>query len=217
MKHLVALLPVLIAFQAGAPPALAWTWPADGPVLGPFILGDNPYAGGQHRGVDIAGEAGAPVRSPAAGVVSFAGTVPGGGRSVTVQTADGHSVTLIHLGSIAVAPDDTRPRGRARRNDRPDGRRRARRAVRAPRCQGDGGCEGVSRPAVLPSRPRVASPAVDTTCGPHPGGPAGRRSGVAASDARGARPGSPGSCSRVARAGARAAGGPRRGPSRRQR
>jgi hypothetical protein len=105
MKRLVALLPVLIAFQAGAPPALAWTWPADGPVLRPFVFGDDPYAGGQHRGVDIAGQAGAPVLSPAAGVVSFAGTVPGGGRSVTVQTADGYSVTLLHLGSFEVARD----------------------------------------------------------------------------------------------------------------
>jgi hypothetical protein len=105
MKRLVALLPVLIAFQAGAPPALAWTWPADGPVLRPFVFGDDPYAGGQHRGVDIAGRAGAPVLSPAAGVVSFAGTVPGGGRSVTVQTADGYSVTLLHLGSFEVVRD----------------------------------------------------------------------------------------------------------------
>jgi hypothetical protein len=111
MKWLIALLPVLIAFQAGAPPALAWTWPAEGPVLRPFELGDDPYAGGQHRGVDIAGEEGAPVRSPAAGVVSFAGTVPGGGRAVTVQTADGHSVTLVHLGSIAVDRDAVLPEG----------------------------------------------------------------------------------------------------------
>jgi Peptidase family M23 len=111
MKRLVALLPVLIAFQAGAPPALAWTWPVEGPVLRPFELGDDPYAGGQHRGVDIAGEEGAPVRSPAAGVVSFAGTVPGGGRAVTVQTADGYSVTLVHLGSIAVDRDAVLPEG----------------------------------------------------------------------------------------------------------
>ena len=102
MKSLVALLPVLIAFQAGAPPALAWTWPAEGPVLGPFVLGENPYAGGQHRGVDIAADEGASVRSPAAGVVSFAGTVPTSGRAVTVRTEDGYSVTLVHLGSIAV-------------------------------------------------------------------------------------------------------------------
>ncbi len=102
MRHLVALLPVLIAFQAGAPPALAWTWPADGPVLRPFVLGDDPYAAAQHRGVDIASSSGEPVRAPASGVVSFAGTVPGGGRTVTIQTADGYSVTLVHLGAVGV-------------------------------------------------------------------------------------------------------------------
>ena len=41
--------------------------------------------------------------APAAGMVSFAGTVPTSGESVTIQTADGYSVTLTHLGSIAVA------------------------------------------------------------------------------------------------------------------
>jgi Peptidase family M23 len=105
MKMLVALLPVLIAFQAGAPPALAWTWPADGPVLRTFEYGEDPYAAGQHRGIDVAGEQGAPVLAPAAGVVSFAGTVPGGGRAVTVRTPDGYSVTLVHLGSVEVVDD----------------------------------------------------------------------------------------------------------------
>jgi len=102
MKRVVALLPVLIAFQAGAPPALAWAWPADGPVLQPFVLGDDPYAAAQHRGVDVAAPTGGPVRAPASGTVSFAGTVPGGGRTVTIQTTDGYSVTLVHLGSVAV-------------------------------------------------------------------------------------------------------------------
>ena len=103
MKRVVALLPVLLALQVGVQPALAWTWPADGPVLRPFVLGDDPYAAGQHRGVDIGAPSGSPVRAAAAGVVSFAGTVPGGGRTVTVQTADGYSVTLVHLGTFAVA------------------------------------------------------------------------------------------------------------------
>ncbi|HWM14429.1 MAG TPA: M23 family metallopeptidase [Gaiellaceae bacterium] len=102
MKRLVALLPVLIAFQAGAPPALAWTWPVDGPVLRPFSLGDDPYAAGQHRGVDVAAATGSPVRAPVAGTVGFAGTVPGGGRTITVLTDDGYAVTLVHLGAIAV-------------------------------------------------------------------------------------------------------------------
>ncbi len=103
MKALVALLPVLIAFQAGAPPALAWTWPVDGPVLRPFALGDDPYAAGQHRGIDVAAAPGSPVRAPATGTVRFAGTVPGGGHTVTLLTEDGYAVTLLHLGAIAVA------------------------------------------------------------------------------------------------------------------
>lgn len=97
------LLPALLAFQAGAPPALAWTWPVDGPVLRPFVFGDDPYAGGQHRGVDLGAARGLPVLAPAGGVVDFAGTVPGGGRTLTIATGDGYAVTLLHLGSIDVA------------------------------------------------------------------------------------------------------------------
>ena len=36
-----------------APGAGAWAWPVDGPVLRPFLFGGNPYAAGQHRGIDI--------------------------------------------------------------------------------------------------------------------------------------------------------------------
>ena len=75
-----------------------------GPVLQPFAYDEaHPYASGQHRGVDIgAGSAGETVVAPAAGTVSFAGTVPTNGKSVTIETADGYSVTLTHLGSIGV-------------------------------------------------------------------------------------------------------------------
>lgn len=100
MKRLLVLLPALLAIQVGVSPALAWTWPVDGPVLQSFRLGADPYEGGQHRGVDVGAPAGAPVVAPAAGAVSFAGTVPGGGQVVTIQTADGYSVTLVHLGTI---------------------------------------------------------------------------------------------------------------------
>jgi hypothetical protein len=107
MKGLALLLPVLVALQVGVQPALAWAWPVDGPVLRPFVLGDDPYAGGQHRGVDIGAPAGTPVGAPAAGTVSFAGTVPTGGKTITIRTADGYAVTLQRLGSISV------PRGPA--------------------------------------------------------------------------------------------------------
>src|SRR5919201_6506154 len=85
------------------PMAGAWTWPVDGPVLRPFVLGDDPYAGGQHRGVDVGAPAEAAVRAPAAGSVTFTGTVPVGGRVVTIRTSDGYAVTLVHLGTIGVA------------------------------------------------------------------------------------------------------------------
>src|ERR687888_536777 len=43
-----------------------------------------------------------PVVAPASGSVSFSGNVPGSGTSITIQTSDGYSVTLTHLGSASV-------------------------------------------------------------------------------------------------------------------
>src|SRR5262245_20207679 len=88
------------------PGARAWTWPVDGPVVRPFSLGPDPYAGGQHRGIDVGAASGVAVRAPAGGTVSFAGTVPGGGLTVAIRTADDLSVTLLHLGSLAVHRGD---------------------------------------------------------------------------------------------------------------
>jgi peptidase M23-like protein len=102
MKGLALLLPVLVALQVGVQPALAWAWPVDGPVLRPFVLGDDPYAGGQHRGIDIGAPPGAAVRAPVSGSVSFTGAVPTGGRTITIRTADGYAVTLQRLGSYSV-------------------------------------------------------------------------------------------------------------------
>src|SRR6266576_5269836 len=96
---------LIVAFAAAlviVPTAGAWTWPVKGPVLQKFVLGDDPYAAGQHRGIDIGAGAGEPVLAPASGLVSFAGTVPVSGECVTIQTADGYSVTLTHLGSMSV-------------------------------------------------------------------------------------------------------------------
>ncbi len=76
-----------------------------GPVLQAFSYDEaHPYAAGQHRGIDISADAaGQTVAAPAAGTVSFAGTVPTSGKSVTIDTADGYTVTLTHLGTILVA------------------------------------------------------------------------------------------------------------------
>ena len=93
---------VLFAALGMAPSAGAWTWPLDGDVLRPYSLGADAYAPGQHRGVDVAGASGEIVRAPASGTVSFAGVVPGSGRTVTIEH-DGYAVSLTHLGEIAVA------------------------------------------------------------------------------------------------------------------
>src|SRR2546430_5708130 len=101
---------LIVAFAAAlviVPTAGAWTWPVKGPVLQKFVLGDDPYAAGQHRGIDIGAGAGEPVLAPASGLVSFAGTVPVSGKVVTIQTADGYSVTLTHLGSTGVRRGET--------------------------------------------------------------------------------------------------------------
>jgi hypothetical protein len=97
-------MPVLV-FLAWTPVANAWSWPVQGPVLQAFSYDEtHPYASGQHRGIDIGAEAaGENVVAPASGTVSFAGTVPTNGKSVTIETPDGYSVTLTHLGSIVVA------------------------------------------------------------------------------------------------------------------
>src|SRR5919108_2633793 len=88
---------------ACAPPASAWTWPVDGPVLRPFAFGNDPYAGGQHRGVDIGASPDAPVLAPASGQVTFAGSLPRYGETVTIRTVDGYAVTLLHLGALVVS------------------------------------------------------------------------------------------------------------------
>ena len=101
MRLLVALVAVVCLVSPGS--ASAWSWPASGDVLRGFSLGDDPYAPGQHRGVDIAGPRGSELRAPVEGTVTFAGTVGANGKTVTIATADGYSVTLVHLGGIAVS------------------------------------------------------------------------------------------------------------------
>jgi hypothetical protein len=103
MRLALSVAAVLAALVC-TPVAGAWSWPAEGAVLQPFVFDPaHPYAAGEHRGLDIAGAAGSPVHAPRAGVVAFAGSVPGSGTSLTIATTDGYSVTLTHLGALAVA------------------------------------------------------------------------------------------------------------------
>jgi Peptidase family M23 len=100
MRRLLAVL--ILAGLIQAPAAAGWSWPVDGPVVRPFVLGDDPYAAGQHRGIDIGAAPGTSVRAATDGSVSFVGTVPAGGKAVTVRTVGGLSVTYLELGATGV-------------------------------------------------------------------------------------------------------------------
>src|SRR4051794_5826123 len=96
---LVATLQLL----SGAALAGGWTWPIRGPVITPYRNADDPYAAGQHRGVDIAAPVGSRVVAAASGTVTFAGVVGSAGLVVSERTADGRfDLSYLHLSGVAV-------------------------------------------------------------------------------------------------------------------
>ena len=98
-----AALAALASLVPASPALGAWTWPLRGEVITPYLNGDDPYAAGQHRGVDIAGPVGAPVVSAAPGLVRFAGTAGSSGLTVSVRTDDGRlDLSYLHLSALAV-------------------------------------------------------------------------------------------------------------------
>lgn len=103
----VLLSPALPAGAAAASEASGWSWPLLGEVITPYKNGNDPYAAGQHRGIDIAAPVGTPVHAIVDGRVSFSGTLPDGGLTVTVRSADDrHLVSSLHLASRAVTRGD---------------------------------------------------------------------------------------------------------------
>ena len=100
------LLTVAASLLVSSPPAGAapgWSWPVEGEVLTGYRNGDDPYAGGQHRGIDIAAQAGTPVGAAAAGTVRFAGVAGSSGLTVSVRTSDGTlDTSYLHLSAVAV-------------------------------------------------------------------------------------------------------------------
>ena len=63
MHRLLVIGATALAALAFGGSAAAWSWPAEGQVLRPFVLGGDAYAAGQHRGIDVAGPDGSPVRA----------------------------------------------------------------------------------------------------------------------------------------------------------
>lgn len=95
------LLVVLMGGEARGSPG--WTWPVEGGVLTPYSNDDvNPYAGGVHRGIDIAAAVGTPVRAARAGEVTYAGALGYSGLTVSIRTVDGYLTSYLHLSDVAV-------------------------------------------------------------------------------------------------------------------
>ena len=109
-RLLAAAVLVLGAALLGPAPARAdagWVWPVHGSVITPYRNGDDPYAAGQHRGIDIAAAVGTPVVAATAGEVRFAGTAGSSGLTVSLRTADGRfDTSYLHLSAIAVSKGD---------------------------------------------------------------------------------------------------------------
>src|SRR5438093_13777129 len=103
----IALAAVAAGPAAMAPPAHDWTWPVRGEVITAYRNGDDPYARGQHRGIDIAADEGTPVVAAASGTVRYAGRVGSAGLTVSIRTTDGRfDTSYLHLSSIAVRRGD---------------------------------------------------------------------------------------------------------------
>jgi murein DD-endopeptidase MepM/ murein hydrolase activator NlpD len=109
MKRTFLVLSVVLSVLSVAPatPAFAsgtWTWPVRGPVVRAFDPPGSPYGSG-HRGIDIAAPVGTVVRAPAAGVVTFAGSV-GGRLFVTIDQGGGLLSTCSFLSGLLVRKGD---------------------------------------------------------------------------------------------------------------
>ena len=101
----LALIALATAVLSFAPPAVAtdgWTWPVAGELITPYRNGTDPYASGQHRGIDIGAPVGTPVVAAAAGEVRFAGTAGSNGLTVSIRTADGYDTSYLHLSALSV-------------------------------------------------------------------------------------------------------------------
>jgi len=88
-------------------------WPANGSLTSPFGWRASPFGGYRelHRGLDIAGATGTPIRATADGTVTLAGWESGYGKLVVIDHGLGYSTRYGHNRQLLVQPGDVVKRG----------------------------------------------------------------------------------------------------------
>src|SRR3954471_24304402 len=110
----ICALAATLQLLSGTALAGGWTWPIRGPVITTYRNGDDPYAAGQHRGVDIGAPVGSQVVAATPGTVTFAGVVGSAGLVVSERSADGRfDLSYLHLSSTSVHRGDRLAEGAA--------------------------------------------------------------------------------------------------------
>jgi hypothetical protein len=106
-----AILAAALLLQAAPASAGAqeWAWPVRGRVISSYSNDNSkPYAGGMHRGIDIAAPVGSDVVAGHAGRVTYAAALGSSGLTVAVRTSDDRYLTsYLHLSRIAVGRGDS--------------------------------------------------------------------------------------------------------------
>jgi murein DD-endopeptidase MepM/ murein hydrolase activator NlpD len=93
--------------------ALPSRWPVRGGINSKFGRRPSPLSGTPefHEGIDIAANVGTPVKAPASGVVTFAGSTPGYGNSVILDHGQQIQTVFGHLHKIDVSRGQRVERG----------------------------------------------------------------------------------------------------------
>jgi hypothetical protein len=104
------VIAALLLAVFASPAAAAWRPPVAGGLTRPFAVAANPFAGGQHRGIDLRAAPGTPVVAPCAGRVVVASRVGTSGGVVALRCGRWR-VTHLPLATITVRAGTSVARG----------------------------------------------------------------------------------------------------------